>query len=311
LEFILRHYQLIPWLLIPIVIIVLIIWTYIEAVHIEDKTKTDKPSKEKSKLSVQIPFIKILQPVGSTNYEIFMAAEIYNPNQRPMTIHSKLIIGKEERAVNHENIMGKPEMELFLEPGRNLKRLLITRYPFNPSELEAHLRCYEVNGTEVFTEPLKLPAYVENKTKTEESDLSRIINDLKSYWELYFKLVKEVIDEIKQYNTPLPADWTTEKGQKLKEYLTEIDKMCLSLKINRRRLYFFKQKWGGSNATFKHVEYKYYYVDINSIEDILTHYKLAESYRMLNKTQKTLEDSYRKFLDELATLETTISIKKK
>jgi len=32
---------------------------------------------------------------------------------------------------------------------------------------------------------------------------------------------------------------------------------------------------------------------------------------MLNKTQKTLEDSYRKFLDELATLETTISIKKK
>lgn len=273
--------------------------------------ETDESAKEKPRISVQIPFIKIWQSAAATNYGISMAAEIYNPNQRPITIRSKLIIKGEEKAVGHENIIGKPEMELFLEPGRNLKRLLTVYYPFNPSNSEAYLKCYEVDGTEVSATALGLPTNIEVGLITNEVDLLKIISDLRNYWKLYFKLVKEVIEEIKQYKIPLPADWTKEKRQKLKDYLAEMDNTCLSLKINRRRLYFFKQKWGVSDAAFENIEYKYYYEDINNIDDILQHYKLAEQYKMLDGLQKTLEDSYYKFLDELNTLETTVKIMKR
>lgn len=258
-------------------------------------------SKDNQKISVNLFATRMRTVAGGKTYEIGMLAEIYNRGSRPITIRSHLTVKGEERAINHENIPGQIELELFVEPGRNVKRLLIACYPFNPSNLKAHLKCYEIDGTEVCSNVYRLPVYTEDKTNP-----LHIINDLRKYWKLYFTLVEEVITEIKTYGLPLPAEWTTEKGQKLKEYLAEIDKMCLSLKINRRRLYFFKNKWRDSDGSPN-----YYFIDIDSVDNILEHYKFAQSYNTLEEIQQTLRDSYDKFLDELADLETLTSIKKK
>lgn len=119
--------------------------------------------KLKAKISLEIFETKIEMKKGASgvNYKILITTGIYNNNPGPLALTAYLTIGKETRETNYDC---KPfwgaSPGISLSPSKYTEKIIAFDFPFNPSELEAKLTCYEFSGAELYSKTIKLTKFV-------------------------------------------------------------------------------------------------------------------------------------------------------